>query len=438
MPPGSFATAAPPSQVPPPQPAPQQQTGPTPGYRVRDYSPDARGTQFSTVGGFTPSGADPARTVPTAPPPRPTQPPRVAAPAASMARPAVEHIAERVLTRRELRELRETTELAANPQRLVSAPAQQPAPSPAPPAAAPAAPQTPPELIEPLEPRRQEFASPQAHHQLQQQLEYQQQIQYQQQQQAQYQQPAQYRQQDQYQQPPQPRFAAPAPDWNAREPEPAPDVVMVQPAAYAPPAPEFELAPDYYPAPVAQPGVPAAPSAMPPQPYASVAEVAAQGAGFARPEGHWSRQADLDARTQLDDVLPSRDLSQSDAITTSALVLPSMPANPIGALSSTGEILVTGSIELPRMLGATGVHPARFDHAEFDSIIEAGDREDSHPSSAPVRAIRAVSTHTSTQGIIAAKRPRSKVPTYLLAGVATIMGVGVVVLFVGGMLLDLF
>src|SRR5690606_12621162 len=159
---------------------------------------------------------------------------------------------------------------------------------------------------------------------------------------------------------------------------------------------------------------------------------------FARSDGHWSRQADLDDQTQRGDILPARDLARIDAITTSALVLPSMPEYPIGPLSSTGEILVTGSMELPRMLGATGVHPARFDHADVDSIIDAADREDAHPNSSPVRAIRAVSTHTSTQGIIASKRPRSRMPTYLLAGVATVMGAGVVVLFVGGMLLDVF
>src|SRR5690606_8092455 len=86
--------------------------------------------------------------------------------------------------------------------------------------------------------------------------------------------------------PPVPQFAvAPetqAPQGWAREPEPAPDVVVVPAASYAPPAPEFELPAD-------------APES------------------FARPEGHWSRQADIDDRTQVDDILPSRDLSRSDA-----------------------------------------------------------------------------------------------------------------------------
>lgn len=378
-PPGSFATMSSSSTVPSPQPASQYQTGPAASYRVRDYSPDARGNQFSTVGRAPTSGIEPVRPVESF------------RPAASGVPSAAAPVVERTLTRRELRELREASERVVHPGSQGAEFAQ---------------PARPPELIEPVEPRSQRAA------------------------------PQQYSAPQQYPLP-QSMFGTAAPDWNLRQPEPAPNVAMVSPEAYARPAPEFEL-PSGYAAPFGQPAPPSTTAAVPPPPPTSVAGRPAYDGGFSRPAGHWSRQADLDARTQLDDVLPSRDLSQSAAITTSALVLPAMPTNPIGALSSTGEILVTGSIDLPRMLGATGVHPARFDHAEFDSLLEAGDREDSHPSSAPVRAIRAVSTHTSTQGMIAAKRPRSKVPIYLLASVATVMGVGVVVLFVGGMLLDLF
>lgn len=344
--------------------AAEEQASPaSPSFRVRDYSPEARGNQFSTVG-----------SVDAAVPPRHVTPPSAAP------EPVV---VERTLTRRELRAIREAAEQVANP--MAEAPR---APEPASgwaaghqgsPVAQPAQ-YTPPALVDPLDqpaaPPRPSVAEPP---------------------------------------PPVPTpapQAAPPLSW-LQQPEPAPDVVVVPPTAFAPPVPEFDLPPEF--------------DAAPPQ------------ARSTRPEGHWSRQADIDDKTQLGDILlPGRDLSRSDAITTSALVLPSMPDNPIGPLSSGGEILVTGSIDLPRMLGATGVHPARFDHSEVDSIIDAADREESHPNSSPVRAIRAVSTHTSTQGIIAAKRPRSKLPTYVLAGVATVMGAGVVVLFVGGMLLDLF
>lgn len=383
-----------------------------PSFRVRDYSPEARGSQFSTVG-----GADAFATQPYSEP----------VPQATV--PAAPPVDERTLTRRELRALREAAEQARNsapaaPPELVdpleprqewqqptvvepqhAAPQQfeppQPAPAPVAPQqfAQPVPPPAPQQFVQPEpqqpDPSHFEHAAPPAPPQFAQPAP----------------QPEPQHPQQQFSAPQQ--FAQPQPpspsplEW-AREPEPAPDVVVVPQAEFAPPAPEFDLPPE----------VP--------------------GESFVRPEGHWSRQADLDDRTQLGDILPSRDLSRSDAITTSALVLPSMPLNPIGPLSPTGEILVTGSIDLPRMLGATGVHPARFDHSEVDTIIDATDREDSHPNSSPVRAIRAVSSHTSTQGIIAAKRPRSKWPTYVLAGVASVMGVGVVVLFVGGMLLDLF
>src|SRR5690606_10185531 len=89
------------------------------------------------------------------------------------------------------------------------------------------------------------------------------------------------------------------PSWT-QEPEPAPDVMVVPPEEFAPPAPEFDLPAD---APVDS---------------------------FVRSDGHWSRQADLDDQTQRGDILPARDLARIDAITTSALVLPSMPEYPIG------------------------------------------------------------------------------------------------------------
>lgn len=356
-------------------------------FRVRDYTPEARGSQFSTVSSVSTDSAARLQSVGEA---QSVQDARSVQDAHSAQPTPSGPVEERTMTRRELRALREAAEREAG---------RVPEPSGAGPVQTGEGFAALPELVEPQphppwqQPTdgSQQFSAPPPQPLMELEPE-------------QFSAPA----------PPPQQFqdAAPAPEpapptW-AQEPEPAPDVVVVPPEQFAPPVPEFDLPAD---APIGS---------------------------FARSDGHWSRQAELDAQTQRDDILPSRDLARIDAITTSALVLPSMPDYPIGPLSSTGEILVTGSIELPRMLGATGVHPARFDHSEVDSIIDAADREDSHPNSSPVRAIRAVSTHTSTQGIIASKRPRSKVPTFVLAGVATIMGAGVVVLFVGGMLLDVF
>ena len=155
------------------------------------------------------------------------------------------------------------------------------------------------------------------------------------------------------------------------------------------------------------------------------------------PVGHWSTQHAIDDALQVPGSL-SRDLSATNAITTSALVLPSLPTAPVAPVSGTGEILVTGTIDLPRSLGATGLHPTNFDQSDVDAMFEASDREDAAPNSAPVRAIRAVSTQTSSHGMIAAKRPQSRIPTMALAVCAAVMGVGVVVLFVGALVMGIF
>ena len=93
--------------------------------------------------------------------------------------------------------------------------------------------------------------------------------------------------------------------------------------------------------------------------------------------------------------------------TTSALVLPSIPlGNDIrGPLTATGEIMLTGSIELPRMLAATG-QSDRYDHVGIDDLFDANDSEIISTDSSPVRAIRAVSTHTSGHGVTHTQKPK--------------------------------
>ncbi len=161
------------------------------------------------------------------------------------------------------------------------------------------------------------------------------------------------------------------------------------------------------------------------------------------PTGHWSTQAMIDDDEQVQENTLSRNVgATSGAITTSALVLPSLPSDSLTRpLGSTGEILITGTIDLPRSLGSTGAHPGRYDHSDVDAFLEAGDREDSgsNPDSAPVRAIKAVSTHTSTRGVMEAKRPKGNSRLPLILGVAaTVMAVGVVVLVVCATLFGVF
>jgi hypothetical protein len=150
-----------------------------------------------------------------------------------------------------------------------------------------------------------------------------------------------------------------------------------------------------------------------------------------RASNHWRVQA-----AKEDDGLPyentlSRTVgSNTSAITTSALVLPSVPQPDgiLASLTSTGEILITGSINLPRSLGSTGAHPDRVDHADDED--DPLDSQVAAPDSAPVRAIRAVSTSTSTRAVIETKRPQGN---RLLTGViiaASVLCVGLVGLLV--------
>lgn len=162
------------------------------------------------------------------------------------------------------------------------------------------------------------------------------------------------------------------------------------------------------------------------------------------PVGHWSTQEALDDASQPADAVTSRDISTSTGpITSNALVLPAVPEGSDLAVpfaTATGEVLITGSITLPTTLGTTGAHPARYDHSELDAIIDAADRDDIEGESAPVRAIRAVSTHTSPRDVIAMSRNSgsgNRLPV-VLAITAGAMMVSVTVLVVVGFVFGTF
>ena len=209
-------------------------------------------------------------------------------------------------------------------------------------------------------------------------------------------------------------------------PVPLPPPFDIEPLYAAPSAPE-----------AAAPEAPEAVETFPQTPPSAIGAPAdpvflePEKAPSRRPTGHWSVQAE-----STDDDLPFENtLSRTvgtgtSAITTSALVLPSVPqaSDLTRPLNSTGEILVTGSIDLPRSLGSTGAHPHRVDNSDYED--DPLDSQVSSPDSAPVRAIRAVSTHTSTRGVIESKRPQSN---RLLTGIiiaASVLVVGVVGLLV--------
>jgi hypothetical protein len=151
--------------------------------------------------------------------------------------------------------------------------------------------------------------------------------------------------------------------------------------------------------------------------------------------GHWSTQAELDDAEQVNETTISRTIGTgSGAITTSALVLPSIPQLPIGgAIGDGGEIMLTGSISLPESLSSTGAHPAQLDETDLDHLLDPGDHQVVSDDSTPVRAIRAVSTHTAVGGIVSPTKPKGTRGFTILIIAASVMAVVVVGLLVVGL-----
>lgn len=207
-------------------------------------------------------------------------------------------------------------------------------------------------------------------------------------------------------------------------------------AAPSTPRPVSDFAPDpIAPAPVAEPVVLVEPVA-PPGPAAPseivVAEPVASETAVA-PSGHWTTQADLDDATQTGEAAIGRGPGVgSGVITTSALVLPSLPT-PDYAQLGTGEILVTGSIDLPHSLATSGAHPTQLDDHDLDHELDPGDHQVVSTDSQPVRAVKAISSHTSTRNVIAAsKKPvGNRALTALIISAAAMAAVVVTLLVVG-------
>ena len=158
----------------------------------------------------------------------------------------------------------------------------------------------------------------------------------------------------------------------------------------------------------------------------------------ARSAGHWSVRADMDDDIESLENTITRTVGTTGAVTTSALVLPSVPQSSdiTAPFTANGETMMTGSIDLPRSLGSTGVHPGRVDTSDFD--LDPHDHEVPSTDSAPVRAIRAVSTHTSSNGMVTSKKPQGNRMLTGMVVLASTMAVGVAGLLIAGFALHLF
>ena len=213
-------------------------------------------------------------------------------------------------------------------------------------------------------------------------------------------------------------------------PEDGPAVVdsAFAPAQAAPaPAPQAAPAADQYPV-----VLPPEPAPMPPVQFESAPVAPAAPAPVStpttgeRPIGHWTNQSDLDDAVQVSESTISRTVG-SAAITTSALVLPSIP----GQDMNTGEVMLTGSISLPSALAATGAHHS-IDESDIDHLLDPGDHQLVNTDSVPIRAIRAVSSHTATGGVIGSTQPKKagRALTVLIAAASAMVVVVVTLLIV--------
>lgn len=180
----------------------------------------------------------------------------------------------------------------------------------------------------------------------------------------------------------------------------------------------------------------AAPAAPAPATPAEEDTSAQERRPFTPPTGHWSTAAELEDGSEP---ITSRNVGHSTAATTTnALILPSLPqADATGPLTSTGEILVTGSIDLPRTMGATGAHD-RIDSSDIDRLLDSEENEFNTSEVAPVRASRAISTHTSTRGVIAPPKKRGNALPVVLMVTAGVLAVGVIGLLIAAYVLHVF
>lgn len=217
--------------------------------------------------------------------------------------------------------------------------------------------------------------------------------------------------------------------WSDQAPSsgPAP-VVADQLAPSAPAAPPAQVATDvadsWNVAPLPAPAEPVAP-AVPETDIRPRSE-----ARGPRPTGHWAAQLDDDGDQPMETTV-NRTIGTA-TVTTNALVLPTTPDTDIrGPLTSTGEILLTGSIDLPASLASTGV-TSRIESSGMDHLFETHDAEVVSTDSKPVSAIRAVSTQSGS-GLTHA--PKSKGNRALTALLVAAVGMGVVVVGLLGLAL---
>ena len=209
-----------------------------------------------------------------------------------------------------------------------------------------------------------------------------------------------------------------------------------------------------------EPVAPAAPQAAPPvpapaaNPFASPpvptrapaphqiadAAIADEPVAAPKPVGHWTDQLNLpaDQAEPFDQLLSRGGVSHGVPTTSNALILPTLPdTGPMGnPLAKSGEVIATGSIDLPRSFGATGVHPSQIDSSDVDRLFDQV--EDGAGVGAPVAATRAISTQNAARAMMAPPKKEGMNVPLVLAVTAGVLALGVVATLVIGAIAGLF
>ncbi|MCM6763458.1 hypothetical protein NB037_13605 [Rathayibacter sp. ZW T2_19] len=166
---------------------------------------------------------------------------------------------------------------------------------------------------------------------------------------------------------------------------------------------------------------------------------------FQPPIEHLAITDELDSKSKEEvdasfDELIARGVASTGAVTTTnALILPTTGAGAVvEGRADTGEVIVTGTFELPRSLGSTGQHPNLYDSPDVDRYVDRIDREQPAADSEPVRASSAVSTHAAGTAMIAPQKKRGISAPVVLAITAAVLLVASIALFIGGFVLNIF
>jgi hypothetical protein len=146
----------------------------------------------------------------------------------------------------------------------------------------------------------------------------------------------------------------------------------------------------------------------------------------------------LDLPTSFDQLL-ARGTTGSHGTSNALIMTPSTGGSAIVApITATGEVLITGTLNLPEGLGSTGHAPGTADGKEIDAVLLDGELP-AHSSPTPIAASAAISTVKTNGDVIKPPAPEkgSKLMMTLAitAGVLALALVGVLILaFVTGVL----